>query len=330
MKKKIIWTVIVLAIIGGVVMLRSGRNEKEYVTSAVVRGDISQVISVTGDVVSKEEVNVSSETGGQMEDDFVNVGDEVSEGQQVASLDASILVSQLREAREALRVAEENEKLSRRDWNSLKPEQRAAKIATTNQARQAVATVQQRIGKTNLFSPMNGKVSAVNYEKGEVVPIGGVVVTILRDDLLEIEADVPESDISELELNQEASLEFDAFDIDGEVKARIIQIYPAATIIQDVVYYKVRFEILGDDDRIKPGMSVDIDVLTNEKKNVLSVPNQAIKSMDSKKVVVVLNAEGQEEEKEVVVGMKGDDGMTEIVSGLKEGENVVTFVKEEN
>jgi RND family efflux transporter MFP subunit len=328
MKKKIIWIIVLIVIVGGVVMLvRSRDDKKEYVTSEVVRGDVSQVISVTGDVVSRDEVDIIPVASGRIEEIFVSVGDEVEEGQMIVSLDADVLVAQLREAREALRVAEENEKLSRRGWNDMKPEEKAAQIATTNQARYAVSVIQEQIANTNLYTPIGGKVSEVNYEDGEVVPLSGAIATILRDDLLEIEADVPESDISDLKLGQIASLEFDAFDINGEVRAKIVQIYPAAMVIQDVVYYKVKFEILGDDERIMPGMSVDIDVLTQEKKGVLSVPNQAIETDGSRNFVLILNGEGQEEEKNVVVGMKGDDGMTEIVSGLKEGESVVTFVK---
>ena len=79
-------------------------------------------------------------------------------------------------------------------------------------------------------------------------------------------------------------------------------------------------------------MSTDIDILTAEKKNVLAVSNQAIKNEDGKRYVEILET-GADQQKivkraDVKAGLRGDSGLTEIVSGLSEGEEVITFVKE--
>ncbi|MFC1645040.1 efflux RND transporter periplasmic adaptor subunit [Patescibacteria group bacterium] len=331
MRKKIIWISIICLLIGGIFwFMNRGDSDKEYITANASLGDVSQVISVTGEVVSKNRVDISSEISGEVEDVFVKVGDYVEKGQQIAKIDTSILISQLREVREALRVKEEAEKLVRRQWDDNTPEQRSSAIAATNQARQAVRTAEKRVQRGNVFSPIEGLVSSLKVEKGELAIANGVISTVLRDDLLEIEAEVPESDIAELEVGQMATLEFDAFDMEdsNEVNAKISQIYPAATIIQDVVYYKVKLEIVGSDARIRPGMSVDIDVLTSEKKGILTIPGQAVKQINGEKFVTILSESNEEERRMIESGIRSDDGVIEIISGIKEGERVVILVKE--
>lgn len=330
MKKRVIWIIIACVIVGGIFWIfKKGDRDKTYITEEVKSGDISRSVSVTGEVVSKDRADISSKISSTVEDVYVSVGDEVSEGQRIARLNSDILSSQLKEAEEGLRIKEEAEKLARRQWDDYKPEERQSAVTATNQARQAVKTARERVRQSIVRSPIDGTVAFIAVDKGEWVSISSPIATVLRDDLLEIEMDVPESDIAEIEIGQTANLDFDAFDVnnDSNVKAKISQIYPAATVIQDVVYYKTKLEIVGDDSRMKPGMSVDVDVLIDEKKDVLVIPNRAIKT-NGDKYVTVLAEDGEEDERMVKIGMKGDNGMTEILSGLSEGEKVVISVSE--
>ena len=80
------------------------------------------------------------------------------------------------------------------------------------------------------------------------------------------------------------------------------------------------------DSRFKDGMSADIDILLAEKKSVLQIPERALKDVEGKKFVQILENK-KASEREVKTGMKGDGGMIEVVSGLREGEQVITSTK---
>ena len=93
-----------------------------------------------------------------------------------------------------------------------------------------------------------------------------------------------------------------------------------------VVYYKVKVSFTEKDDQVKPGMTANIDIKTNEKNNVLMIPARAIKEVAGKKVVQIL-INGAPQDREVTSGLKGDEAMIEIITGLNEGEEAVTFIK---
>jgi len=97
-------------------------------------------------------------------------------------------------------------------------------------------------------------------------------------------------------------------------------------VVQDVVDYIVKFAMDSDDSRFKDGMSADIDILLAEKKSVLQIPERALKDVEGKKFVQILENK-KASEREVKTGMKGDGGMIEVVSGLREGEQVITSTK---
>ena len=111
--------------------------------------------------------------------------------------------------------------------------------------------------------------------------------------------------------------------------ATVTSIDPASTVIQDVVYYRIKLQLDNLDPRLKAGMSANIDIKTMEKENVLMIPIRAVKGENGEKYVDILNESDNTTQKaKVVTGIDGDDGMLEIISGLKAGDKVVTFVSE--
>ena len=74
-------------------------------------------------------------------------------------------------------------------------------------------------------------------------------------------------------------------------------------------------------------MTANVDIKTAEKQNVLYIPYRAVKEKDGGRIVEVLE-NGQLKEVSVVVGLRGDEGVVEIISGLSEGQNVITFIRE--
>ena len=149
---------------------------------------------------------------------------------------------------------------------------------------------------------------------------------IIADDFI-IESNIPESDIVKLKLGQKAKITFDALPSGEEFDAELIEINPAETVIQDVVYYGIKLKLSVVDQRLKPGMSANVDVRTNEKSDVLMIPLRAIKIRNGEKFVDVLKDNDLTQEVKITTGLEGDGGMVEAKSGLKDGNKVVTFSK---
>jgi len=143
---------------------------------------------------------------------------------------------------------------------------------------------------------------------------------------MQIEVDVPESDITKLAVGDQVAITLDAFSSDDKFLGTVTFIDPAATNIDGVVYYTTKVSFNEKDDRIKSGMTADLTISTDSKEGVLVVPSRAVIYREGKKYVQtyqnsILN------EVEVTTGLRGDGGLTEIIGGLEEGIDVVTFIK---
>jgi len=327
-KKVIIWIVIAAAVLGGIFFyFKTKKTEVERVTETVKIGNVMRTVSVTGEVIPEKQADLAFETGGKIKSIEVEVGDEVEEGQIIATLDDSVVKSQLWGAQAALDIQQENLDLSRRKWDDLKPEEKAAKKLAVDQARAGVQTIKEQLKKAVLYSPFKGVVSARAAEPGEIAQVGAAIVSVIQEGDLKIEAEVPESDIAEISLGQKADVTFDALPSEEIFKAEVVEIEPAATIIQDVVYYKVELKLADIDQRFRAGMSADIDILTAQENNVLTIPERAVENENGAKIVQILLESGEVKKVEVKTGLRGDDGNIEIISGLKEGDEVVVFTE---
>lgn len=180
--------------------------------------------------------------------------------------------------------------------------------------------------ETIIKAPLAGLIIEKNYETGEQISLTKPVLVMLGESNLEIKVNVPESDIAKIRIGEEAEITLDAFGDDKKFLGKVVFIEPAETIIQDVIYYQVKVQFNENQAEVKPGMTANLVIWTDKKENVLFVPTRAVKSQDGEKYVEVLEA-GLVKEKTVTTGLRGDDGI-EIISGLKQGEEVVTFIKE--
>ncbi|KKP97633.1 MAG: Efflux transporter, RND family, MFP subunit [Candidatus Moranbacteria bacterium GW2011_GWE1_36_7] len=246
----------------------------------------------------------------------------------------------LNAAKEALKTAEEQADLLKINaQNSIDTAKakvktvesdfaRASRDASVAQARSLFDQAVINLSKATLVSPVNGIITEVNNKPGEILGTGVIKETFSRVMSLDyiIESKVPESDIVKLKLGQHAKITFDALTTDDIFDGEVIEIDPASTTIQDVVYYQIKLKLNSTDVRIKPGMSANIDIATSQKDNVVSVPSRAIKIEGKKKYVDVLQTDNTTKKVYVETGLEGDEGMVEIKSGLNGGEKVVTFV----
>jgi len=191
-------------------------------------------------------------------------------------------------------------------------------------AQAALLQAQNNLNDRSLVAPVDGTITQVNNEVGETNSLTKPVVVMLSDTKNEIKVQVPESDIAKLQIGQSADITLDAFGSTEHFKSHITFIDPASTVIQDVVYYEVTVMFDTNDDRIKPGMTANLDINTANVKDVLVIPLRAVKYDNGRTYVEVLQ-KGQPVQKDVVVGLRGDDGLVEIKSGLEENEQVITF-----
>ena len=187
-----------------------------------------------------------------------------------------------------------------------------------------------RLRKTEIVAPIDGVISDIAYDVGEQVNAGQEMVTMFaQGDAYEIALDIPESDVSKIAVGQTADITFDAFGDKVAFSGSVYSINPAQKVIQGVVFYEAKVVLTGDQSvtMLKPGMSADVTIHTNHKDAVLYVPSRAVLEKDGKPYVRVPKNDHEFDERVVTIGLKGDDGLTEIVDGLSENETVVVTVK---
>ncbi|MFZ4631791.1 MAG: efflux RND transporter periplasmic adaptor subunit [Patescibacteria group bacterium] len=209
--------------------------------------------------------------------------------------------------------------------------------AQVNQAQATLDGINQQIKDSLLVSPLDGVVNQVNFEVGEQFsPSAKSMVSILVNNSFNVEVDIAESNISKIKIGNQVDLTLDAFPGDLILKGQVSFIEPAQTVIQDVVYYKVKIDFTNINEIIslldskglslKSGMTTNVVIMTEKRDQALQVPARSLIEKDSQTIVRLL-VDGLVQEVAVKTGLRGDEGMVEILSGLKEGDNVITFIK---
>jgi multidrug efflux pump subunit AcrA (membrane-fusion protein) len=184
------------------------------------------------------------------------------------------------------------------------------------------------LNKGVIFAPFDGIITRVEPTIGEFASLGQTAFSIIEDNGYKIEAFVPEADIAKINLNDLASTTLDAYGQNVDFPSVVTTIDPAETILEGVPTYKVTLRFIESDSRLRPGMTANLEILTDERSNVLIVPARAVVDDDGSKTVRVLNSDGKTfTPVSVRVGLKGSDGVIEIISGVSEGEEVVTYIK---
>ena len=179
------------------------------------------------------------------------------------------------------------------------------------------------IRKNTIYAPFEGLVTNIEKEVGESAGAGERVISILGRGNLEVVLQVSELDVSKLRVDGPVALTFDAFK--GEEFSGILKtINSRETLLDGVPVYEAFVE-LKSDPRIKTGMSASGVIVLSEATNVLSIPSYLVKKKDNNNFVRVLSPGGGIEEREITLGLTGSDSMAEVLTGLTEGERIVSF-----
>lgn len=181
--------------------------------------------------------------------------------------------------------------------------------------------------KSVIVAPVAGVIGKIVPKVGEYVTSQDLIIQLVSQ-MYQIKVDVPETDIVKMSLGDVAQIKLDAYGDDVVFSGKVMQIEPSQTVIQDVVYYRVTVSIEPDKiHQIYNGMTANIVFSTEEKQNVLTLPQRAIKTNGDGKYVRVLE-NGVLKEIPIKVGLRGDGGQIEILEGVAEGQEVVVSVTE--
>lgn len=185
-------------------------------------------------------------------------------------------------------------------------------------------------------APFAGTVAKVDADQYSQVSPSTVIATLITYQKM-AEISLNEVDISKIKVGQKATLTFDAVP-DLSISGQVAEVDTVGTVSQGVVTYTVKISFDTQDGRVKPGMSVSSAVVTEVKPDVLLVPSSAVKSRDSsnyvekfdRKITNTSSIQGivmteKPEQVWVETGL-ANDTETEIISGLEEGEQIVSRV----
>ncbi len=211
--------------------------------------------------------------------------------------------------------------------NTAKATQRSAS-AEVAKANAALSIAQQNLSDAYLRAPIAGTVGSKSKQIGELVTTADQVFYLLGTDSLEVISNVPEVDVARLKVGMAAVGTLDALSPDEKFDLVIESIDPDQTTIDGVVYYRTHFVFKNADARFKSGMSVNLTLTTTQKEGVLVIPRRAVTQRAGTSTVKLAPAkEGASPVvRDITVGLKGDM-LIEVLSGLVEGEKVITGEK---
>lgn len=202
-----------------------------------------------------------------------------------------------------------------------RPEVIAAQRARVEAEEATLSSLFADLAKRSIIAPIDGIVTEVTAEVGETVQPSQVVVTLNARDKFEIVANISEVDIASIKLGQPVTITLDAFPTTETWAGKVITIHPAEKVVEGVIFYEIKIVFEQEDERLKSGMTANLDIETGRRENALRVPLRALRSTPGRTFVEVL-VDGKPVERDVKVGIE-NSRTAELLEGLREGEDVV-------
>ena len=196
----------------------------------------------------------------------------------------------------------------------------AAQRASVQSSQAQADGIAAQISKGIITSPISGVITVQDAKVGQNATANTALISVISDQQLEIQANVPEVDIGKVSVGDTVSLTVDA--LPGEtLKAHVTFVDPGETIVDGVVSFKVTMQLNQPDSRLKSGLTVNLDIQTVHKDAVLILPQYAI--IENDQGTFVNKITGTTPAKvPVVLGILSKEGFVEVVSGVQEGDKV--------
>lgn len=226
------------------------------------------------------------------------------------------------DAQTALALAQAQQQQTAAPARQFEVEQAQAKLS---QAQADLQRNQATLEDYRLRAPIDGVITRVDIRVGEQATAGKAIISLLGDIPLQIKVKVPEADVPKVATGQSVTITLDAFGDNHPFAGQVAAVDLSPTLIEGVVYYYVTVMFTGNVEGVKLGMSADVDILTAQRDNVLVIPFRAVKSKNGSLYVQVIKTDKSLEDRQVQIGLRGEDGLTELISGLNEGEQIVTL-----
>lgn len=362
-KKLIICISVAIAIIAAVtIFMRSNKRQPItiiYETAKVERATISNSVTATGTIEPVNKVEVGTQVSGIISKIYVDYNSIVKKGQVIAELDKINLESELASAKANLASSkseldyqETNYKrmkalhdkgfISDDDFDIADLSYKKAKEAYLVQL-QTVQKAQTNLGYATITSPIDGVVLSKDVEEGQTVAASfstPTLFTIARDLTdMQVVANVDEADIGNVRDGQRVTFTVDAFP-DDTFEGRVKQVRQQGEEESNVVTYEVVISAPNNDLKLKPQLTANVNIYTEEIENVVSVPAKALRFSPSKEMmndgekIKDCNATNKLwiKEANILKAYPVKTGITngirtQILEGIKEGTAVITNAK---
>lgn len=324
--------VVVLIIIADVIFSQLSKPDP-YKYATATKQTIKTSVSASGIINGKNSSNLKFGTGGKIIKINVAKGDQVKSGQTLTYLDTTSLTAAVQQAENTLRSTQAavdkivddthqyqygNQTSSGAETFTLRQNRTAAEVARDN-AYDSVKSANRALSDAFITAPYDSTVTAVNFVVGQNISAADIIISTANFSKVYFEADVDESDIGKISLNQRANITLNAYG-DKIFSGLVADISPITkTTANGATVVTVKIDLTDTGIAPVAGLNGQAEIILAEKTNVLGVPQEAIRS-DS--TVMVKDPQGFHSVK-VTTGLKSDSD-TEINSGLSEGQTVIT------
>ena len=284
-----------------------------FVTTPIARGALAISVSATGTLQPTRSVNVGSELSGTVTEVKVDVNDRVKKGQLLVQLDTAKLDDAVNGARADVQSAQAKERQAQAtlkeagatlaryeevarlsagkvpsasdlDTARAAADRAAADLASAGAAvataRAALSTAETNRSKASIRSPIDGIVLTRNVDPGNAVAASLQAVTLftIAEDLtkMKLSVNVDEADVGQLRNGQRARFTV-AAQPGRQYPAVVTRVAYGSTTTDNVVTYTTQLDVTNDDLTLRPGMTATASIAANERRDVLLVPNSALR-----------------------------------------------------
>ena len=357
-----IWiAVIVIVVIAVAAWALSGGNKEEEINfkeEAVKTETLQNSVTATGTIEAVTSVTVGTQVSGIVNKLYVDYNSQVKKGQVIAELDKTNLLSELNTAKANLASATSNLSYQAANMNRyqtlykkglVSADEYENALLTYRQAKEQVASSKENVQKaqTNLSyatitSPIDGTVISKSVEEGQTVAASfntPELFTIAKDlTNMQVVANVDEADIGGVKEGDRVTFTVDAYP-DDTFEGTVKQVRLEATTTNNVVTYEVVISAPNTDLKLKPGLTANVTIYTQERSGVLAVANKALRFTPTKETVgkdmKIVDCKGKNKvwtlsdktltAHPVTIGQT--DGVhTEIIKGIRKGQKIVTEI----
>ena len=312
MKKRliVISTIIILILIGAVLLFANKSKDSGYETAPAKIDTIVEAVEASGTVNPVNTVDIGSQVSGMIKDIYVDYNSKVTKGQLLAQIDPSLFQAQVDKARGDLEAAKANkakiqamlvyDKKNYERYRKLYAKNYVAKsdldlaeatyksdlaqiASAQGSINQAMATLNNNLTNlkyTRIVSPVDGIVVSRAVDVGQTVAASFQTPTLFQvaQDLtkMQIEVNVSEADIGKIKKDQSVEYTLDGY-ADSVFYGKVSEVRIAPTTVSNVVTYTVIVDVDNKEQKMIPGMTANVSIITNKSENVICVPTDALK-----------------------------------------------------